>query len=365
MGEAKMAKARDPATRAASLKASLERTKEGGLALSGARMMAQALNPENSEFLVRDIVAYNVTRIFHAPMTWRDEYGDSWARLPDSIPEYAATVTGFLTQYLEKGSALGQFAKDPGLRETVEKVEKRSGDNSTFLVVEEEGPIQDCRMDRGECWIGPDDGRDGVVIFKASGGAWPEFSEKTDRDTVLLAVMRTMTNRDHPFELHARSVCYVTDQGETAHPLTMQMNIAYGAPRVTSPIPDGAVPKWANQIAERVDRLRRAGADPVVNELLSAIRLDKARSDEFFRLWYLRLWQALRDTGEFCASERVKAYLDTLRHQPRWINLTEHRNAIAHWETARVDYEKVADLHRLAVEVLDYIAAVTQKGRLG
>ena len=61
MGEAKMAKARDPATRAASLKASLERTKEGGLALSGARMMAQALNPENSEFLVRDIVAYNVS----------------------------------------------------------------------------------------------------------------------------------------------------------------------------------------------------------------------------------------------------------------------------------------------------------------
>ena len=65
-------------------------------------MMAHFLNPENSEFLVRDIVAYNATRIFHAPMTWRDENGSSWARLPDSTPEYAATVTGFLTQYLAR-----------------------------------------------------------------------------------------------------------------------------------------------------------------------------------------------------------------------------------------------------------------------
>ena len=276
--------ATDPATRAALLKASQEKTQGGGLALTGARMLAQGLNPHISDFLVRDIVAYNATRIFHAPMAWRDENGDLWAPLPDSTPEYAATITGCLTQYLESGSALGQFAKDPSLRETVEKVQKQSGDNSTFLVVEEQGPIQGCTMDQGECWLGPEEGRDGVVIFKASGGAWPEFREKTDRDTLLLAAMRTMTKKDHPFGLHARSVCYVTDRGETAHPLTMEMNIAYGAPRVISPFPDGAVPTWARQVAEQVDRLRRASADPAVNELVAAIRLDKARDDEFFRL---------------------------------------------------------------------------------
>ena len=362
--ERELANPRDPAARAASLKASQERKREGGLALSGARMMAKALNPGISEFLVRDIVAYSATRIFHAPMSWRDENADSWSRLPDSTLEYAATITGSLTLYLESGSALGQFAKDPGLRESVEKVEKRSGDHSTFLVVEEQGPIENCTMDQGECWLGPEEGRDAVVIFKASGGAWPEFSEKTERDTVLLAAMRTMTKKDHPFELHTRSVCFLTDQGETAHPLTMEMNIAYGAPRAIATIPDGAVAAWADQIAERVKLLRRASADPAVNELLSAIRLDKARDDEFFRLWYLRLWQALRDTGEFCASAAVKTHLGSLRHQGRWIDLTGHRNAIAHWETARVDYVKVADLHRFAVEVLDYIAAVAPKGRV-
>ena len=359
-----MAKPRDPAARAASLKASQEEKKEGGLALSGARMMGKGLNPGKSEFLVRDIVAYTATRIFHAPVSWRDENADSWARLPNSAPEYAATITGSLTLYLESESALGQFAKDPGLRATVEKVEKGSGEISTFLVVEEQGPIENCRMDQGECWLGPEEGRDGVIVFKISGGAWPEFSEKTDRDTVLLAAMRTITKRDHPFELHGRSVCFVTDLGETARPLTTRFSLAYGAPRVSSPIRDGAVQAWANQIAERVELLRRASADPAVNELVIAVRLDEARDDEFFRLWYLRLWQALRDTGEFCATAAVTDHLDSLRHQPRWISLTEHRNAIAHWETAKVDYEKVADLHRFAVEVLDYIAEVTAKGRV-
>ena len=347
-------------SRTAQLKASQERAKGGGLTLGGARMMAQGLSPEVSEFLIRDIVAYNATRIFHAPMTWRDDNGDSWVRLPDSTPEYTVTVTGCLTKYLEKGSRLGQFDNDPGLRETVEKVEKRSGRNSTFLVVEELGPINGCRMDRGECWLGPDGGRDGVVIFKTNEGAWPEFNEMRDRDTVLLAAMRTITKKEHPFELHARSVCYVTNQGELAHPLTMQMNISYGGARVTSPIPDGAVAKWVYQVGERVEQLRRASVDPATNELLTAIRLDKTRDDEYFRLWYLRLWQALRDVGEFCTSKSVRCHLETLRHERRWQGLTRHRNAIAHWETARVDYEMVADLHRFAVEIVDYIAKVTR-----
>ena len=351
---------RTPERRAALLKASQERKKSGGLALGGARMMAQALNPEVTEFLVRSIVAYTATRIFHAPMNWPDDGGDAWARLPNSTPEYTATVTGDLRRYLETGSTLGQFAKDPGLRERVEDVEKRSGGNSTYLVIEEQGPISDCRMESGECWLGPDGGRDGVVIVRTGGGAWPTFTEKVERDTALLAAVRTVTKAAHPFELHARSICYITDKGETAHPIEAEVSIAYGGARVTSPMPGGAVTGWADRVAERAERLRAAGTDPAVNELLSAIRLDKARDDEYFRLWYLRLWQALRDVGEFCGDQTVRAHLETLRHKQRWTGLTSHRNAIAHWETGRVDYEMVADLHRFAVVVSEFIANVTQ-----
>lgn len=359
--ERKLPKHRKPASRAALRKASQEKKPGSRLVLGVARQMAEGLSPEGAEQLVREIVAYNVTKIFHAPVSWPDKSDDSWVRIQGDTPEYSATLTGELKHYLENSTKLGQFANDPGLRETVEDVEKRAGTKSTYLVVEEQGQITDCTMDQGECWQGPDGGRDGVLIFKTSGGAWPTFSEQVERDSALLAAMRTMTGAPHPFELHARSVCYITDQGEPAHPLTMEINVAYGGLRSTKPLARGMVAEWANRLGENAESLRKASVDPAINELLAAIRLDKAKDEEHFRLWYLRLWQALVDVGLHCELQAVKDHLKGLKAQQRWQDLTEHRVAIAHWWTERVDYEKVADLHRLAVEVADYIVTVSRE----
>ena len=360
IGESRLPKHRTPASRAALRKANQEKKPGGGLALGGARLMAQAFNPEVSDFLVREVVAYNATKIFHAPVNWPDESSGSSVRIPGATREYSATLTGKLREYLENGSDLEQFAIDPYLRETIEDVEKRAVAKSTYLVVEERGRITECRMDRGECWPGRDGGRDGVVIFKISGGAWPIFSEQVERDTAVLTAMRTMTKTPHPFELHVRSVCYITDQGEPAHPVLMEMNIAYGGVRVTKRIAGGMVAEWADQLGDNAERLLQAGIDPAVSELLAAIRLDKVRDEEYFRLWYLRLWQALVDVGLYCKKQAVKDHLEKLKTQKRWKDLTEHRVAIAHWWTERVDYKKVADLHRVAVEVADYIVSVSR-----
>ena len=323
--------------------------------LGGARFFGEKINPGVSEFLVREIVAYNATKIFHAPVMWPDENDASWVRVQGETPDYSATLTGDLKAYLDIESNLGQYAIDPGLREEVEKIEQQSGSDSTYLVVEEKGPITDCRMDQGECWLGPDNGKDGVVIFKAIGGAWPTFNEQAERDLALLAGMRTMTKVTHPFELRVRSVCFITDKGEPAHPMAMKMNVAYGGARVIKQVPDGSVVEWVDQLADNAERLRRASADPAVHELLAAIRLDKGGDDEYFRLWYLRLWQALVDVGLYCKHEEVRNHLDVLKEQHRWKDLSKHRNAIAHWWTNTVDYEKVQDIHRFAVEVAEYI----------
>lgn len=322
--------------------------------------MAEAFNSDGSGFLVRDIVAYNVTKVFHAPVTWPERSGRWWVRIPEETPVYSATLTGELKNYLENASKLGQFAIDPGLRETVAKIEKRAGTtNSTYLVVEERGQITGCRMDQGECWLGPDGGRDGVVIFKVMGGAWPMFNEHVDRDEALLTAMRTITRVSHPFEMEARSVCYVTDQGEPAHPIAMEMSIAYGGARVTKGIANGDIETWAEQLGEYAERLSWASTDPAVRELLAAIRLDKSGEEEHFRLWYLRLWQALVDVGLYCQNHSVRNHLEGLKVQQRWKELTEHRVAIAHWWTERVDYKRVQELHRFAVEVADFITTVT------
>ena len=343
------------ADRATLLKASREKKPDGGLFLSGARIIAESFTPEGSEFLVREIVAYSATKIFHAPVNWPDESDDSWVPIQGETPEYSATLTCALNDYLEKGSKLGQFAKDPGLREKVEGIEKRAGNKSTYFIVEEQGPITDCRMDQGECWQGPYGGRDGVVIIKTSVGAWPTFNEQVERDTALLATMRTMTKAPHPFDLRARSVCFITDQGEPAHPLEREWNVAYGGARATEPIVDMTVAEWANQLGENAELLRLASTDPAVNELLAAIRQDKVGDEEYLRLWFLRLRQALVDMGRYCEQKEVREHLEKLEKQQRWKDLSEHRNAIAHWWTEKVDYEKLEDLHRFAVEVANYI----------
>ena len=360
MVQGDMAKPLKPDIRAARRKASLENKQGGGPSLGFARMMAEWINPDGKECLVREIVAYSVTKIFHAPVNWPNDCGASWIRIPGETREYSATLTGELKDYLDNASELGQFVIDPALRETVEDVEKRTGDKSSYLVVEESGQITGCRMERGECWSGPDAGRDGVVIFKTSEGAWPTFNEQVERDTALLAAMRTATKAPHPFELHARSVCYITDQEEPAHPVTGETGSTYGGFRLTKAIAGGKVAEWADRLGENAGRLLQAGADPAVSELLVAIRLDKARDEEHFRLWYLRLWQALVDVGIHYDNQVVKVHLKGLERQQRWKDLTKHRVEIAHWHTERVDYENVADLHRFAIEVVEYIGTVSR-----
>ena len=358
-----MAKHRSAASRAALLKASRDKRSGGGFTLSGAREMARSISPKGSEFLVREIVAYTVTKIFHAPLAWPTDCETFWVRIPGGTPEYSATLTGKLRRYLQDISEVGQIGKSPSLRETVEKLEKQSGNSSpAYLVVEERGKVSGCRMDRGECWQALDSVGGGVVIFKTTDGAWPTLNDRVEQDTATLAAMRIIEMADHPFEQHTRDVCFVTDRGETAHPLSMGINIAYGGARSLKVIVEREITNWAEQLGENINRLLQVNKDPEVSELLSAIRLDKARDDEYFRLWYLRLWQALVDVGIHGKDQAIKARLELLKTKQRWKDLTEHRVAIAHWWTEKVDYSMVQDLHRFAVEVAGYIIEEDKKG---
>lgn len=347
---------KNPERRAALRKASHEAKPKSWTALGLALSMGPTLNAGVSEFLVRDIVRYNATRVFHAPLNWPDERAAPWVRIEGSIRNYSATLTGHLTRYLKSECSLMHYNAAAGLRECAARLENNEASRSVYLVIEETGPIHGCRMERGECWLGPDGGRDGVVIFKTDEGAWPEFRESTDRDTALLAALRAKTKAAHPFELHGSFVGYTTNRGEAAHPIEMEMNIAYGGLRTTKLIPDGELVTWADDIRTLTDLLLVASSDPAVKELLDAIRLDSAKDDEYFRLWYLRLWQALTDVGIHCKCKAVREHLKLLETQQRWKEMKLHRTAIAHWWTELVDYKMVADLHQFGVEVVEFIA---------
>ena len=328
------------------------------MSLAGARMIAENLKFGQSDFLKREIVSYNITKVFHAPVNWPAEHEGYWIRISGGTPEYSATLTSEPARYLKNSSILGQYDNDPGLREKVEGFEGKHGKGSSYLVIEESGEVTGCVMDEGECWENPDELGGGVVIFEVSGRPWPKYIEKTEWDVSLLTSMRIRTHVSHPFELYARSVLFTTDFGEPAHGLNVRMNIAYGGLRVTKSIPDGDLSKWAGDTGQAAGRLRTVSSDSAVRELLAATRLDEAKDDEYFRLWYLRLWQAMDDISRHCSMPDVKRHMKKLKGGERWTELTSHRIAIAHWHTARVDYSKVQDLHNFAIELSEYILQI-------
>ena len=67
---------------------------------------------------------------------------------------------------------------------------------------------------------------------------------------------------------------------------------------------------------------------------------------------YIRRWSIW---GKYCQNSDLKDYLDKLRKGTQWEELKNHRNAIAHYETGRADYQKISDLHRFAMEVLHHV----------
>ena len=350
-----MGKQKNPEKRAELLRSSQEEKSNGDVTLAAAKLMAQSINPNAADFLTRKIVGYYAIRIFHAPFSSPDNCTSAWERIPGMEAEYSATLTSHLEKYLEDGRANKTYPVPSGLREAIDKLVKGSGNNSIYLVIEEHGSVDNCVMNQGECWEANIGDYDSVYIFKTTDGAWPNVQEQEETDAALLAAIRTMTKATHPFELHARSLQYVTDKNEFSRSIEGKFNIAYGGVRRISSLHNFDMVSCANYISGKVAQLQKASSDQAIRELLYAVRLDKSRDDEYFRLWYLRLHQALVDLGIYCQNSDLKDYLDKLRKEKRWKELNDHRNAIAHYETGRADYQKISDLHRFAIEVLNHV----------
>lgn len=196
-----MSKKRRTPDRSELIKTSQEKSGDGGITLAGARMIAENLNFGQPDFLKREIVSYNITKVFHAPVNWPDEHEGHWIRTSGGTPEYSATLTRDPARYLKNSSILEQYDNDPALREKIEGFEGKHGKGSSYLVIEESGQIIECVMNEGECWKNPNELGGGVIIFEIPGRSWPKFYEKTEWDVSLLASMRIRTHVSHPFEL--------------------------------------------------------------------------------------------------------------------------------------------------------------------
>jgi len=355
-----MGKPKKPEERAKLLKSSQEKGSNDGLiTLDAAKLMAQGMNPNATNFLIRKIVRYYAIRIFHAPFSFPGSCANSWKTISDLESGYSASLTTDLKKYLIDERTTKDFPVSINLWNTVGELVKTSAKNSLYLVIEEHGSLGNCEMSRGECWeaVGAEliDCCNSVYLFRTMNGNWPNVHEQEEFDTTLLAAMRIVRKATHPFELHARSLLYKTDKNEIAIPIEGKLSIAYGAPRALSSY-DTDLDSFVQSLAERVNQFQKASSEQAIHELLYAVRLDKSRDDEYFRLWYLRLHQALVDLMDHCQNPDLKCYLKKLRKEQWWIDLNYHRNCIAHHHTERADYQKISDLHEFALKVLDRVS---------
>ena len=348
-----------------SLLQSLDDSGRGGPTVHFAKLMANApgCKPEQC-----NIIGYYRTFLFEFPRAYLVEaVGHEVVYVDSGIK---ATLVSNLADYFESESdGPSHYSIDVSLRAGVQVTYAKALEQANrrtertfplFLVIEENRTLRPTVLNRGECLTMPEyqdgqemieGGRKGeraLIAVKTIDGSWPEFKSDMHRvNTMLAAVKVEQATTDPIRELH-RCSCFVSEKGQSVYPLVPTMKArASSVPNIKN----ADILDKAKRIDAMLQGMIRESA-PNALELFDSIVLDESEDDNFLRLWYLRLWQALDDT---------KGYLDhpqlwnsdaaiAGKHTPRELN--DYRNRIAHWHTGRIDYQFLNDLQCTAMELM-------------
>ena len=91
---------------------------------------------------------------------------------------------------------------------------------------------------------------------------------------------------------------------------------------------------------------------PQVAELIDSILLDETKDERYFRLWYLRLWQAMADAKKILGQPHFEEEANAIERDLTPIQLREYRHSIAHWWTGNMDFSFVTGIQKTVQEIL-------------
>ncbi len=327
--------------------------REGGFTLAGVKAMADGIagGAGKARIVKCRIEKFLVTQVYSIPVYWEGTEVERRTKVIYSNERYRAVVTTSVEQYCDKESAFGQYRFDGQLRLEIDKLTQRSGENPVFLVIEEQGETENQDFSLGECWRNTNPEVPGDIwLFRTTDGNWPGGIEDTETTTRVLAAIKVETQATHSLRRGTRSLCYRTTDNETVYGMEAQLHIAYGAPHVVRRLEGKGIGEWANRVTDLTMMIERASIDASIAEVTEAILLGESQEDEYFRLWYLRLWEALQNLlEEYCQSKGIECVGE--EKEPKIESLLEHRNEIVHWETDRIDFNKLTELQRFAIEI--------------
>ena len=312
------------------------------------------------------INGYYRTQIFEFPGIDFHPDGDEPHHEIYASPAVQACVTSNLLDYFGNSPCSKHYALSPSLRhmvgETEEKIKSQQKDCvPVFLVIEEFNQLTPVEMKKGECSIADEvvaedgkkisllvGGREGeqfITAWATSDGAWPELPNNQQLVNMILAGVRVGQQTSEPIRKYLDQNGLVTDDGRF-----VGMTRSKGSARLS-------IMKRMDTTAyrDRVSEIRRAIAamepdmgTPHMALLVNSMYRDEDKDDAYQRLQYLQLWQSLVETGkkylgyrgDIKYDDRIVAGKKTLRE------LTDYRDAIAHWWTDTINENFLADLQR-------------------
>ena len=282
-----------------------------------------------------------------------------------------AGIASDLPAYFEKGSPGSMhYTIDVSLRararSTYEKAAAETSSRSQqtvplFLVVEEHREGTPTTLNRGECFT-IDEFRDGeerieggrqgeraLVAVKTIDGSWPDIPPDTHTINVVLAAVKAEQDFAQHIEMRYRCSCFVSTEGQAVYMVV---------PRIGQPTVRTASRLDSSELRDKADRIASmlqhmvSEAEPATLELFDALLLDKTKDDNYLRLWYLRLWQAVEDAGGHLGHPQLNNVTDVMAGKRTPKELKNYRNQIAHWHTGRINYSYASDLQHTAMELL-------------
>ena len=348
---------------------SLEEKHEGGVTTYAAKLMAEPLGGTET---VCTITHYCRTMLFEFPgchttaedpvrplVIWADE-------------AFRAAVVSDLPAYFQHDSSqFSHYAIDVSLRDGVDRVYRkelshRNAPNPPiFLVTEQYESVPVTRFANGECFLihewrdgkalieGGREGKRALLAIRTVNGAWPDFSHDQHAVNSVLAAVKVEQNITHHIaELYSCS-CFVSDDGRAVYPLHPTMKIGYGGVRKSSPVDTDGLREKIAGVRSICRGLRQDSVTtPQVAELIDSILLDETPDDRYFRLWYLRLWQAMVDAKRKLGQPKFEENLNAIAGEMTPVQLKEYRHSIAHWWTGNVDFSFVTGIQQTAHEIL-------------
>lgn len=337
--------------------------------LAGARMMYTGM--EGREFHCT-ISGHRRTQIFEFPRINFRPNGDESHQSIYHSPSVQACVTSDLVGYFANATRGRHYDISPCLQHEVSETDKRirsqqKGRIPVFLVIEENNELEPVEMIKGECSISDEvHVRDGenvpvlvggrldkkfIIAWATVDGAWPTIPSNQQLVNLVLAGVRVAQQTPDPIRKYVDQSCLVTEDGRFVEMMRPTMS---GRLETATVMDSKTLRSRAAEIRKAVAAMESEIASPHMALLINSMYSDEHKDDSYQRLEYLRLWQSLDEAGKKCLSYEgnVRKDYEVVAGKKSLRELTEYRNAIAHWWTDAIDENFLADLRRTINELI-------------